>query len=97
MDGETQAHLEDHFYGRLHGRALGCRSIQEYDTSAQETVRLGREFRYFYTPESVWRIGFFHRETARFVGASMARKIIMHFQADEAYVAGLARSTYTDK
>jgi hypothetical protein len=97
MEWESQAHLEDHFYGRLHGRALGCRTMQEYDASAQETVGIGIEFRYYYRPLQVWRIGFFHRDSSRLVCASLARRIISHFQTDEAYVAGLAHSTYTDE
>jgi hypothetical protein len=59
MDWETQEHLEDHF--PIHRGELGVRSIAEYDASAQETVRLGVESRYFYDPEGVWRFGFFHR------------------------------------
>jgi hypothetical protein len=94
MDWETLAHLEDHF--PIHRRELGVRSIGEYDASAQETVRLGREFRYFYAPERAWRIGFFHRETSRFVAASLRRRIITHFRADEAYVAEQPHSTYRD-
>jgi hypothetical protein len=45
----------------------------------------------------VWRFGFFHRETSRFVAASLRRRIVTHFLADEAYVAGLTDSTYTDE
>jgi hypothetical protein len=97
MDWETPEHLEDHFYGRLHGRALGCRSIQEYDASAQDTVVIGTEFTYIDTPTRLRRFGFFHRDTSRFVVVSMARKIVSHFQADEAYVANLEQSTYTDE
>jgi hypothetical protein len=96
MDWETPEHLEQHFYGRLHHRRLGCRSIQEYDASAQETVLIGVEFTYIDSPTRLHRIGFFHRDTSRFVVASMARKIVSHFQADEAYVASLEQSTYRD-
>ena len=97
MDWETQAHLEDHFYDRRHGRALGCRSIQEYDASAQETVLIGVEFNYIDSPTRLRRIGYFHRDTSRFVVVSTANKIVSHFQADEAYVAGLEASTYIDE
>ena len=95
MDWESPEHLEDHF--PLHRGELGVRSVTEYDASAQETVRLGVEFRYFYDPEGVSRIGFFHRDTARFVAASLRRRIITHFRADEAYVAELTHSTCTDE
>jgi hypothetical protein len=95
MEWETPAHLDDHF--PLHRGEPLVRSIADYDASAQETIRLGVEFRYFYDPEGVWRFGFFHRETARFVAASLRRRIITHFRADEASVASLTHSTYTDE
>lgn len=95
MDWETPEHLEDHF--PIHRGELGVRSVEEYDASAQETVLLGVEFRYFYAPAGVWRIGFFHRETSRFVVASTERRIISHFRADEEYAAEQAYSTYTDE
>jgi len=97
LDWETTEHLEDYFYGRLHGRALHCRSIEEYDASAQETVLTGVQFTYIDTPTRRRRISFFHRDTARFVVVSTEHKIVSHFEADEAYVAGLEASTYTDE
>jgi hypothetical protein len=96
MDWETPEHLEFHFYGRLHGRPLGCRSIEEYDASAQETILIGVELTNLDRPTGLRRIGYFHRETSRFVVVSVERKIVSHFQADEAYVADLPHSTYTD-
>jgi len=94
MDWESPEHLEDHF--PLHRGELSVRSVAEYDASAQETILLGVEFSYYYDPEGIWRIGFFHRETSRFVSASLRRRIITHFRADEAYAADLTHSTYRD-
>jgi hypothetical protein len=95
VEWESPEHLTDHYPD--HRGELRVRSVAEYDASAQETIALGREFRYYYDPERVWRIGFFHRETSRFVSASLRRRIITHFRADEAYVAELTHSTYTDE
>jgi len=42
------------------------------------------------------RIGYFHRESSRFVATDLDGFIWTHFRTDEAHVAGLPSSTYRD-
>jgi hypothetical protein len=93
-DWKTTAHLEDHF--DLHGRELRCRSLEDLDRSAQETIRLGVKLTYRDRITNLRRIGYFHRESARFVCTDTDGFILSHFRTDEAYVAELPYSTYTD-
>ena len=94
-DWKTREHLEDH-YGRHRGE-LGTRSIEAYDASAQETIALGRQFTYRDGRTMERRIGFYHRDTARFVGLTLDRLVVTHFQTDEAHVADMMESTYRDE
>jgi len=91
----TWEHLADHF--PEHRGELRVRSIDEYDASAQETIRLGVRFTYrdFTTGER--RIGYYHRETARLVSLDLDGFIRTHFHTDEGHVADLDQSTYTDE
>jgi hypothetical protein len=91
---KSGAHLEDH-YGR-HRSELRTRSLEEYDASAQETITLGVRFTYTDTPTRERRIGYFHRDSSRFVTTTLDDLIVTHFQADEGYVAELEFSTYRD-
>jgi hypothetical protein len=91
---KTVTHLEDHF--DLHGRELRCRTVEALDASAQETIALGTRFTYRDRITSLYRTGFFHRQSARFVSLDDDGLIVTHFRADEAYVADLPYSTYTD-
>jgi hypothetical protein len=91
----TREHLEDHF--GWHHRELGVRSIEEYDASAQETIALGVRFTYIDFSTRLRRVGYYHRETARFVVTDLEGFIHTHFRTDEGHVADLDFSTYTDE
>jgi hypothetical protein len=91
---ESPEHLTDHYPD--HRGELRVRSIAEYDASAQETIVLGVRFSYVDTPTRRRRIGYFHRDSSRFVVTTPEGRIVTHFRADEAYVAGLELSTYRD-
>ena len=93
-DWKTIEHLEDHF--GLHGRELGCRSLDDLDRSAQQTVLQGAKFTYRDRITNLPRVGYYHRDTARFVGTDLDGFILTHFRADEGYGADLPYSTYTD-
>jgi hypothetical protein len=91
---KSEAHLLDHF--GYHRGELRVRSIAEYDASAQETIEIAVHFTYrdFITGEN--HIGYYHRDSARFVGTTLDNLIVTHFRTDEDYVATLDRSTYED-
>lgn len=91
---KSRAHLEEH-YGRHRGE-LRTRSLEEYDASAQETISLDVRFTYTDTPTRERRIGYFHRDTSRFVATTLDDLTVTHFQTDEGYVVGLEFSTYRD-
>jgi len=91
---KSRQHLDDHF--GWHHRELGCRSIQEYDASAQETINIGTPFIYRDPITKEPRVGYFHRDSSRFVATDLDGFIRTHFQTDEAHVAGLPLSTYRD-
>ena len=93
-DWKTRAHLEDHY--ELHRRELRVRSVEEHDASAQETVSLGVRFTYRDRRTNESRVGYFDRESSRFVATDLDGLIVTHYQTDEAHVAGLPRSTYRD-
>ena len=93
-DWKTRKHLEDH-YGRHRGE-LRTRSVGEYDASAQETIALGVRFTYRDERTRELRVGYFHRNTSRFVAMTVDGLIVTHFQTDEGVVAGYDRSTYRD-
>ena len=75
---------------------MGCRTIDEYDASAQETIILGTPFTYRDPVTREPRVGYFHRESSRFTATDVDGYIRTHFQTDEAHVAGLPLSTYRD-
>jgi hypothetical protein len=91
---KSRAHLDDHF-GQHRGE-LRVRSIAEYDKSAQDTIILGTRFTYVDRDTCERRIGYFHRDSARFTATTVDGQIVTHFQADEGYAADLLFSTYED-
>lgn len=91
---KTEAHLADHFH--RHYWKLRVRSIEEYDTSAQETLALGVRFTYRDRITGERHIGYFHRESSRITATTLDGHIVTHFQTDEAYVGSQAQSTYQD-
>jgi hypothetical protein len=91
---KTRRHLEDHF--AWHRGELHVRSIDEYDASAQATITIGTPFTYRDPVTREPRIGYFHRETSRFVGTDLDGLIRTHFQTDESHIVNLPLSTYRD-
>ena len=72
-------------------------SESDYDASARETIRIGTAFTYVDRESNVERLGFFQKESNRFIGVTRdGRRITTQFRPDrgEAYVRGLNRSTY---
>jgi hypothetical protein len=94
LSGRQRLNLEDH-YGDRH-RELRARSIEAFDASAQESIILGIRFTYLDRTTRLRRIGYFHRETSRFVAVDLGGYIVSHFQTDEGYCADLPFSTYQD-
>ena len=94
MEWKSKGHLEDH-WGRHRGE-LRTRSIEEYNASAQETIALGREFTYRDRRTRERHIGYYHLESARFVGLTLNREIVTHDRTDEDQVYSMLESTYWD-
>lgn len=92
---KTTQHLEDH-YGKHRGR-FGTRSVDEYDDSAQETISLGTRFTYLDSRTNELRVGYYHRDSARFVGMDEQGFILTHHRLDEDDVYRLKRSTYWEE
>jgi hypothetical protein len=88
------AHLEDH-YVRHHG-LLSVHSVEAYDASADETIVLGTRFTYRDRDSREPRVGYFHRETSRFVAVDLDGVVRAHYITDEADMADLPLSTYQD-
>jgi len=95
VEWKSERHLEDH-YGQ-HGGKLRCRTIAEYDASAQETVGVGVRFTYRDRITGERRVGYFHRVSSRFVAVDLDGFIRPHYQTDEEHVADLPQSTYHDE
>jgi hypothetical protein len=93
-DWRSRGELEAHFH--QHRRALGLRTIEEYDDSARETVAVGTYFEYRDLATDEWRVGYYEPATERFTGLTDDEAIIMtHFRCPERYVARTLRgSTY---
>ena len=89
-----EAHLRDHF--GWHYRELRVRPIEEYDASTQETIAIGTPLTCRDPVTKKPRVGYFHRESSRFVATDLDGFIRTHFQTDEAHVANLPLSTYRD-
>jgi hypothetical protein len=91
-DWRSEQHRRGHFED--HRGPLHVRSIEEYDASADETIALGEEFTYRERWNGEPRIGYFHRETSRFVAMDLDGVTRSHYVTDEADVADLPMSTY---
>jgi hypothetical protein len=89
--GQRQEHFQKH------GREGPWSTIDAYDASARETIRIGFAFTYVDREANAERLGFYHRDSNRFTSVTRdGRRITTHFRPDrgEAYVRGLERSTY---
>jgi hypothetical protein len=78
-----------------HGRQLGVRTADEYDQSAHQTLTAGMRFEYTDPKTLAPRVGYYDRNTFRFVGLTQSeRTILTHFETGEYYVRRLPNSTY---
>jgi len=93
-DWKTRQHLEDHY--ELHRREFPGLTLEQYDASAQETIATGTRFTYRARRSYEPRIGYFHRETSRFVATDLDGFIRSHHRTDESEVAEQIDSTYRD-
>jgi hypothetical protein len=87
--------LEAHF--QKHGREGPWASESVFDASARETIKIGTAFTYRDREANTEHLGFYHRESNRFVGLTRdGRRITTQFRPDrgEAYVRALDRSSY---
>jgi hypothetical protein len=91
---KTPEHLEDHF--DLHGAELGCKTLEEYDASAQATLAVGTYFTYFDDDSDEEHTGCYDRLTGRFVALDPDGLIVTHFACDVRYVRGLLYSNYDE-
>jgi hypothetical protein len=89
----TEAHRRAHF--RLHGHRLRLRTVEEYDASARETIRLGVRVSYMDLDSGEDRVGYFDPDRGRFTGLSAdERFIVTHFRATARYVRRLLNVDY---
>jgi hypothetical protein len=90
----SEQHRREHFEN--HRGPLRVRSIDEYDASADQTIAIGTPFTYLDRFTGEPRVGYFHRETSRFVAVDLDGVIRSHYQTDEADVSDMPLSTYQD-
>jgi len=88
----SQTHLDDHF--ALHGRALGCDAVEDYDASAQRTLDAGIYFTYTDDGTEEDHTGCFDPLAGRFVALDPNDRIVTHFACDESYIRRLLHSNY---
>lgn len=90
----SAAHLEAHYL--RHRRLLAVHSIEAYDASTDETIAIGTRFTYRDRDSGEQRIGYFHRDSSRFVAVDIDGVVRSHYITDEADMADLPQSTYED-
>jgi hypothetical protein len=83
-----QRHFDDH------GRQMGCRTVEEYAASADETLASGSYFSYWDESSGEERVGCFDRHSCRFVALNDQDEIVTHFVATERYPRRLPYSNY---
>jgi hypothetical protein len=91
---QTERHRQRHFVE--HGAEMGYSTIEEYDAGADDTLAVGRYFRYWDDNTGLDRIGCFDVHTGRFVVTNEEDEIVSYFLTDERYVRGLPYSEYDD-
>jgi hypothetical protein len=92
----TRRKAEEHFFN--HGQEVGASTVEEYEASAIETIRVGRPFQYVDRTTGKRHLGYFDPPTGRFAGLDRrGRRIFTHFVPDEGeeYVRNLPHSDYT--
>ena len=93
-DWKTQQHPEDHYLEHRHEFAR--HTIEQYDASAQETTVIGVQFTFREPRTRERRVGYYHRESARFTVTDVDGFIRTHFHTDEGHVADPPARTYQD-
>jgi hypothetical protein len=88
----SRQHLEDHF--REHGGELGCRTIEEHDASAQQTLLVGTYFEYEDPRTGLARIGCYDAVSGYFVALTTDDEIVTHYPCPVRHVRRLPYSTY---
>jgi hypothetical protein len=91
----TPYHLRDHCV--RHRRLLRLRSVEAYDASARETIRVGTYFESRDPESGEPRVGYYDAASERLTGLTDDEaEIVTHFLCHERYVARtLPGSTYT--
>lgn len=92
---QSEQHLLDHFME--HGRQLGCRTVDEYHASAEETLSVGAYFTFFNDDIGEERTGCYDPASHRLVILNGQDEIVTHFLCDAWYVATLPHSTYDER
>jgi hypothetical protein len=91
---KTRAHLEDHYWN--HRSEFPGFALEQYDASAQETIAIGTRFTFREPRTNERRIGYYHRDSARFTLTDIEGFIRSRFRTDEGHVADLPGSSYRD-
>jgi len=85
------------FHYQDHRLEVGAMTIDEYDTSANETIATGVRFEYIDSNSGLGRVGYFDRATELLTVLDRNELVIItHFKPDrkEHYVRDLPNSTY---
>ena len=89
-----EIYLREHF--RKHRRGLRVSTVEEYDASARETIRVGVRFTYTDRKDQDTRVGYFDPWRSRVTCLTVDEHYIMsHFHATEHYVRSLLDSDYS--
>ncbi len=90
----SEAHRRRHF--ESHRRELHVRSVEEYETSAHETMRIGAYFEFADDDAGDLRVGYYDRWTERLTVLSDDELLILtQFRFPERYVVTRRGSTYS--
>jgi len=92
---QSPKHLSDHF--EKHGRAVGARTVEEYDASARAILARDDAIVVSYEDRSTGlrRVGVYDESDALItVLSDDDRWIVNHFRARRSYLRRLLRSTY---
>jgi hypothetical protein len=90
----SRRHLEDHYL--QHRSEFPGLTIDQYDSSAQQTIAVGVEFTYRDRITGLRRKGYYHRDSARMTVLDSDGFIHSHFRCGEDYVAELPGTTYEE-
>lgn len=68
---------------------MGCRTIEAYDASAQDTLLVGRYFEFYDDDAGEQRVGCFDQTSGRFVVLDADDQIVSHFLTHVGYIRWL--------